>query len=142
MYNDIFVLYFIPTVNSNPHCDTSFFGPMPPICNSVSACLPGQAGKLWGRQKPSGASRAQQSGLPEPGRASPPAAGWNVRQTAELPCRDKNTGARQGESLQWDYSPTRPGSASYPQTLLCYRLGGGGHTICGGFTVLPNLLRP
>lgn len=35
-------------------------------------------GKLWGRQKPTGASRARQSGLPEPWRASPPAAGWNV----------------------------------------------------------------
>lgn len=78
MYNDIFVSYFIPTVNSNPHCDTSCFGPMPPICNSVSGCLRGRAGKLWGRQKPTGASRARQSGLPEPRRASPPAAGWNV----------------------------------------------------------------
>lgn len=78
MYNDIFVSYFIPTVNSNPHCDTSCLGPTLPICNSVSGCLPGQAGKLWGRRKPTGASRARQSGLPEPRRASPPAAGWNV----------------------------------------------------------------
>lgn len=78
MYNDIFVSYFIPTVYSNPHCDTSCLGPLPPICNSVSGCLRGQAGKLWGRQKPTGASRARQSGLLEPRRASPPAAGWNV----------------------------------------------------------------
>lgn len=78
MYNDIFVSYFIPTVNSNPHCDTSCLGPTLPICNLVSGCLPGRAGRLWGRQKPTGASRAQQSGLLEPWRASPPAAAWNV----------------------------------------------------------------
>jgi len=51
MYNDTFVSYFIPTANSNPRCDTSCLGPTPPICNSVSGCLPGRAGKLWGRQK-------------------------------------------------------------------------------------------
>lgn len=78
MYNDIFASYFIPTVNSNPHRDTSCRGPVLPICSSVSGCLPGQAGKLWGRQKATRASRARQSGLPEPGCASPPAAGWNV----------------------------------------------------------------
>lgn len=33
MHNDIFVSYFIPTVNSNPRCVTSCLGPMLPICN-------------------------------------------------------------------------------------------------------------
>lgn len=79
MYNDIFVSYFIPTVNSNPHRDTRCLGPVLPICNLVSRCLPGQAGKLWGRQKPSGASRARQSGLQGPLRASPPAAALQCR---------------------------------------------------------------
>lgn len=63
---------FIPTVNSNPHCDTSCIGPPPSICDSVSGSLRGQAPKLWGQQKPTRATRARQSGLPVP------TAGWNV----------------------------------------------------------------
>lgn len=98
MYNDIFVSYFIPTVNSNPHCDTSCLGPPPPICNLVSGCLRGRAGKLWGRQKPTGASRARQSGLPEPRRASPPAAGWNVADCGE----ERTQGTPCGKRLWWD----------------------------------------
>lgn len=127
MYNDIFVSYFIPTVNSNPHCDTSCFGPMPPICNSVSGCLRGRVGKLWGRQKTTGASRARQSGLP----VLLPQRQVGMWQTAELLWRGKNTGDSPGRTSVVGLEPH--------QTWFCFTpsdpavLQPGGHrAICRG----------
>lgn len=103
MYNDIFVSYLIPTVNSNPRCDTSCLGPMPPICNSVSGRLTGTGlGKTLGttekKKNPTGASRARQSGLPEPRCASPPAA---VRNVADCGA-EKTPAVPRRERLWWD----------------------------------------
>lgn len=120
MCNDIFASYFIPAVNSNPHCDTSCFGPTPPICSSVSGRLPGRPAKLWGRHKPTGTSRARQSGLLEARWASPTVAtGWKA--DAE---RKEHKGLPGEKICGGIRGPIRPGSASHPQTLLCYSQGG------------------
>lgn len=121
MCNDIFASYFIPAVNSYTHCDTSCLGAMLSICNSVSGRLPGRPAKLWGRHKLTGTSRARQSGLLEARRASPAAAaGWKAdakrKEHKGLPGEKICAGIR---------GPIRPGSASHPQTLLCYSRGGG-----------------
>ena len=138
MCNDIFVSYFIPTVNSNPHCDTRCLGPVHPICNSVSGCLPGRPGKLWGRHKPTEASRARQSGLPEPRCASPTAAGWK----ADVK-RKERRGGSPGVTLCG-------GIRFPPDPVLLHTLrpccvgakGGATELSVGGFTVLPNLPKP
>lgn len=151
MYNDIFVSYFIPTVNSNPRCDTSCLGPMPPICNSVSGRLRRTGWETLGNdKKPTGASRARQSGLPEPRRASPPAAGWNVADCGAAVERKEHGrgGGLPGENVCG-------GIRSPPDLVLlhtirpccvtagvCVCVGGVRRAICGGFTVLPNLPKP
>lgn len=48
MYGDIFASDFIPTVNSDPHCDTGCLGPTAPICSLVSRCLRRTAGEAPG----------------------------------------------------------------------------------------------
>lgn len=48
MYSDVFASDFIPTVNSDPHCDTGCLGATAPICSSVSRRLRRTAGEAPG----------------------------------------------------------------------------------------------
>lgn len=119
MCNDIFVSYFIPAVNSNPRCDTSRSGPVPPICNSVSGRLPGQPGKLWGQREATGASGARQSGLL--GGSAHFSHGGGVGKTDVK--RKQHRGLPGERICAGIRGPSRPGSASHAQNLLGWSLG-------------------
>ena len=93
--------------------------------------------------KPTGASRARQSGLPEPRRASPPAAGWNVADRGAAVERKEHRGLPGENVCGRIRAPTGPVLLHTLRPCCVTARGGGGHRdICRGFTVLPNLPKP
>lgn len=125
MYNDIFVSYFIPTVNSNPHCDTSCLGPMPPICNSVSGCLRGRCWETLGTTE----NRQEQVEHDRVGCRSLgvllPQRQVGTWRTAELLWRGKNTGDSPGRTSAVGLEPQQARFCFTPSDPAVLQPGGG-----------------
>lgn len=135
MYNDIFVSYFIPTVNSNPRCDTSCLGPVPPICNSVSGCLRRTRWETLGTTK----KRQEQV---EHDRVGCRSLGVLLpqRQVGTLLRRGKNIGDSLGRTSVVGLEPHQTWFCFTPSDPRCVTAPL--PVICRGFTVLANLPTP
>lgn len=130
MYNDIFVSYFIPTVNSNPRCDTSCLGPAAPICNSVSGSLRRTGGETLGPPE----NRQEQVEHDRVGCRS---------RGVRLPRGEEGTRGLPGENVCGGIRSPADLVPLHTRRPCCVTTGrGGGGAICGGFTVLPNLPKP